>query len=127
MAHFNSKGVDKTILSKVLNVIRNDIKIQAVEHFNSQLNSQQTATGEPLPKKDKSTVDEYRQKGWNTSKWLVRTGNSTRLISKNISGGISISPQGKDKLRYVKKASEWFAPNKELKDKIISTLKYTLR
>ena len=35
--------------------------------------------GKPFPKKAKATIEAYKKHGWNTTDYLIRTGNSTVL------------------------------------------------
>lgn len=99
------KAVKSALSGRVRKFIVNDLK--------QRLNAQEQPNGEAFPEKAESTKRAYASRGWNTEKFLVRTGESTRLTHAiNQRGGaieLVITPIGHEVLSYhVPGRVEWF-------------------
>ncbi len=107
--------------SRVLNA-----KLESVvkESYRRQLNLQVDANNNRLPIKAESTKKQYAKKGWNISKWFVRTGESVKIRNK---GKGVFAPEKPENLKYVNKAEEFFSISKYLKTQIEKLLIKGLR
>lgn len=95
-------------LSEALNSIResfiqsfNESVPEALKtHLESQIDSQVDALGNPFPKKASQTIKLYAEGGFNTTKYLIKTGESVKLQSTKFGNKLVIQPVGWEKLRY---------------------------
>lgn len=75
-------GMDRqarAIENAIVKAMRGPVKDFVIQDAKNTLNAQIQPGGEPFPTKAESTKKQYRRHGWNTEKFLVRTGKSTKL------------------------------------------------
>jgi hypothetical protein len=123
----NPKGTSRLINQKVISTIREQLPEVIKDYYAGLLNQQRTSLGAPLPEKKENTRKQYREKGWNENKWLVRTGRSTKLQVEMTEQGIRISPIGKDTLKKVKGAEEWFSLSGSIRERILELIRKGLK
>lgn len=121
------KGFDK-IVGVIDKAVRKSLqgKVTAFVKANAerQLTWQRDKEGEPMPEKAESTKRQYRRKGWNTEKFLVRTGQSTKMVANWDGGDWVIYPQGQTRLGYHitpddgPARTRWVQPTQALYDEI---------
>lgn len=80
----------------------------------NDLNAQIQPDGSPFPDKAESTKRAYRRRGWDTERFLVRTGKSVRLTHEVYTRAgtttLEIRPMGWETLSYhVPDRVEWFS------------------
>lgn len=125
---------------KNFNTISNDVRIATVNsiqtackqlvdvYLKNILSAQVDADGQRFPEKKESTKKQYRYKGWNTEQWLIRTGESTKVVYRNIPNGFEARPEDQeDILQYVKRVENWFTLNESIRNKIIEQIKKDLK
>lgn len=124
-------GLDKAlkeINDTVKASIKNDIPFIITEYLKNQLDTQIDASGKKMPEKKESTKKYYKKYGWNTEKFLIRTGESTKLTTKNISNGIEIEPKNPDILKkFIPSRVDWMTLNQQAIKKIVDILMEDLR
>lgn len=99
------RALRKALAGRVKKFLMNDIR--------QRLDSQTQPDGSKFPKKAESTKRAYRAKGWNTEKFLVATGESSRLQANVDQEGstiqLMITPIGHEILSYnVPSRVRWF-------------------
>lgn len=104
---------DRAIHKALRKALTGRVKTFVMRDLNQRLNAQEQPDGSAFPKKAESTIKAYKSKGWNTEKFLVRTGESTRLSSTVNQRGstieLEIKPIGHEVLAFhVPSRVEWF-------------------
>jgi hypothetical protein len=84
----------------------------------TQLKSQKNEDGTAFPTKAPGTIKQYQKHGWNTKDYLIRTGESTSLTSKNIKGGVVVEPTGQDLLKKFESKANFVYASPEMEKKI---------
>lgn len=110
------KGMDRAeraIDKAIHNALAGRVKKFIMNDLNQRLHAQEQPNGQSFPKKAESTKKAYRRMGWNTEKFLIRTGESVRLTAAyNRRAGtqeLVITPIGHDVLSYhVPDRVKWF-------------------
>ncbi|BDQ01939.1 MAG: hypothetical protein KatS3mg036_0493 [Ignavibacterium sp.] len=113
--------------NQIKRILHADITNFLKQHLINKLKSQVDENKDRFPEKKQSTIKQYKLKGYNTTDWLIRTGKSTKLEVTKFSGGFRIFPAGKDTLKYVKKAADWFTISNQTAQQIIDKIKRELR
>jgi len=109
----------KAIVENVKKTFNTKIEDIATDYLNYQLNAQIDANNEPMPKKSLSTIKEYQKHGYNTEKFLVRTGESTKLRVLKNGSTMVIQPEGYKILKnLIPNRVEWMVLNDEVIAKI---------
>jgi len=116
----------KAIKDKAFKVLANEGVDTIKEYLDDMIDLQRDASGKPLPTKADSTKRAYAREGWNTEDWLVRTGKASQWKVKKTRKVIKVTP-GKDYLKYVKGASDFFTLNKAVVESLINDLKKGLK
>ena len=109
---------EKAISKAFRTALTGRVKKFIMADLNQRLKSQEQPDGSAFPKKfqtehgDKVRA-EYKRNGWNTEKFLIRTGESVRLSSAYSNRGgvheLTITPIGHEILsHHVPKRVEWF-------------------
>ena len=129
MAKFKrTENIARTIQTNVVNSIKKDCKPIVKRYLEGLIDKQRDAKGRVFPKKKDSTIKQYKKQGWNTTHWLVRTGESTKLVFKNLKDGLSIKPRDpEDILQYVDQSEDWFVLNADISNDILNKIKEGLK
>lgn len=113
----------------VKDVIKKESLLIVKKQLEDTLFNNRTADNNVQPTKAPSTKKIYAKEGWDQNNWLVRTGESTKLIATYSSNSIEIVPKGQSLLqsKLYDTASDWFKISEETKDKIFNKIKEGLK
>lgn len=105
------RNIQKTFDTRMESVIR--------DYLEAQIENQVDANKKAMPKKAPKTIEEYQKHGYNTEKFLVRTGESTKLKFKKSGNKITIEPAGPNILKnLIPSRVDWMTLNDEAIAKI---------
>lgn len=119
----NFDATYKSIAKQAEKSIKQDLFDLINKYFSDLLSKQITPDGEALPLKKTSTIKAYNKKGYNTRQWMVRTGDSVKLLEQITTNGIKISPKGDNNLKYVAKSEDFYLLNKDIQNEILKKIK----
>ena len=115
--------VEKRIVDTVDTAMRTKVKDHVIKHAELNLSFQRDKTGQMMPKKAESTKKQYRRKGWDTEKFLVRTGQSTVMRYEWLNHELTVYPQGQTVLAYhVPERTDWVQPTAALIEEVENIL-----
>jgi len=114
------RNLQNTFNTKIEEVIK--------DYLEAQLSAQVDANAKPMPKKAPATIKEYAKQGWNTDKFLIRTGDSTKLKITKSGNKMIVEPEGADVLKnLIPRRVEWMSLNdeavKQITNKFLEELK----
>lgn len=111
--------VGKDVAQNMRNTFRTKLEKLVREYLEYQISAQIDAENKPMPKKKPATIKQYQKEGYNTDKFLVRTGKSTEL-NVTISGDtMVIQPKGYEILKnLIPSRVEWMTINDQLVNEI---------
>lgn len=119
-------GIDqaeRAFFRAVERAMKGPVKDFLMRDANNAIEMQLQPDGKPFPKKAESTKKAYRRMGWDTERFLHRTGESRRLTSAFTKRAgvfeLTITPRGWETLSYhVPDRVQWFGMTLEMANRV---------
>lgn len=94
------QAADRQLYRVAVKYIQTDINPFAVKYLRNLLLKKKQASGKSMPEKAASTIKQYKKKGWDTKRFLIRKNESAQVVTQKIKAGVRLKPANQRIIGY---------------------------